>query len=225
MSWFQLDPPSLAARAQDSAVPSLGASIGRGIIGFTLVSVAGFLPWGVFGRWFRFAGGELAMYLVCAVVFIGLSGLLLHKLIIGQGSLSRFYKLFTPAFAVYSVAWIAGWMTLRGHTGSVVGLFAGTAAMGLMLALAFDALGQLGKVIAALFVLNALGYFIGGEIEIAMIGMPECTVGGVTLARPTQVMLAKMQWGVCYGIGLGAGLGVAFYLCQSRARALLAGSP
>jgi hypothetical protein len=31
------------------------------------------------------------------------------------GSLTRFYKLFSLAFSAYSVLWIAGWMTHRGH--------------------------------------------------------------------------------------------------------------
>lgn len=221
MGWFQLDPESIAQRAQTTAAPTLSASICRGVIGFTLVSIAGFLPWGVFGRWFRGPNGELTMYIVCAVVFVVLSGVLLHRLILGAGSLSRFYKLFTIAFTAYSIAWIAGWMILRGHLGSVAGLLAGTAVMGVILCLAFDALGQLGKVIAALFVFNALGYFIGGEIEVALIHMPSLSIGGTVLARSTQVMIAMMQWGVCYGIGLGAGLGIAFHLCQSRARALM----
>lgn len=221
MSWFQLDPPTLAVRAQGTTVLSFSASLWRGIWGFTLVSIAGFLPWGVFGKWFRFPGGELTMYLVCALVFLLLSGLLLHRLIIGDGSLSRFYKLFTPAFALYSVAWIAGWMLVRGHTGSIVGLLSGTAIMGWMFAAAFDAKGQALKVIAALFVLNSLGYFIGGVIEVALLKMPELTIFGITLAPRTQRMVAMMQWGVCYGIGLGAGLGVAFHLCQSKARELL----
>ena len=132
------------------------------------------------------------------------------------------YKLFCPAFAAYSVAWIMGWMTLRGHPGSLAGLLAGTMVMGWMLATAFDARGEVLKVVAALFVLNSIGYFIGGWIEGALVGIPECSVGGVALAKPTQMTLAKMQWGICYGIGLGAGLGVAFHLCQTRARAVLA---
>lgn len=224
MSWFQLDPESLTKRAQGSAMRSLGASLWLGIWGFTLVSIAGFLPWGVFGKWFRFSGGELTMYIVCALVFLLLSGLLLHRLIKGTGSLSRFYKLFTPAFAAYSVAWIAGWMLVRGHAGSVVGLLSGTAIMGWMFVAAFDAKGQALKVIAALFVLNSLGYFIGGVIEVAILNMPEFTILGTTLAPRTRRMIAMMQWGVCYGIGLGAGLGVAFHLCQSKARELLAKS-
>lgn len=222
MSWFQLDPQSIANRTHASAVPSLGTSLWRGIIGFTIVSIAGFVPWGVFGKWFRGHGGELTMYIVCAVVFIVLSGLLMHRLILGQGSLSRFYKLFSPAFAAYSVAWIAGWMLLRGHPGSIVGLLSGTAIMGIMLVAAFDAWGQVVKVILALFVLNSVGYFIGGVLETNMLAMPSVTVLGFTLSDAAQRMVAKMQWGVWYGIGLGAGLGVAFHLCQAKARALIA---
>src|SRR5687768_3997476 len=98
MSWFELDPVSIANRMRAShspVVPSLGESVTRGIIGFTVVSIAGFAPWAVFGRWLYRQIGEAGMYAVCAVVFIGLSSPLLHRLIIGAGSLSRFYKVFT----------------------------------------------------------------------------------------------------------------------------------
>ena len=227
MSWFQLDPPSIAhrARAAGSPIPSLGASIARGVIGFTLVSLAGFVPWAFFGSWFRAPGrgGEVGMYLACALVFIVLSGLFLHRLILGPGSLPRFYKLFTPAFTVYSIAWILGWMTLRGHPGSIVGLLSGTALMGAILALAFDAKAQMLPVIAALFLLNSAAYFVGGAIEGWIIQLPKCEFAGVSLARPQQRILAMMSWGLFYGLGLGAGLGLAFHLCQSRARAILRG--
>src|SRR5262245_33472696 len=138
MSWFQLDPDSIAERVRANGrpakVPNLGTSLQRGILGFTVLSVAGFVPWAVFGRWFYRNVGELGLYVVCALVFIGLSGPLMHRLIIGPGSLSRFYKLFGITFAAYSVLWIVGWMALRGHSGSLAGLLLGTTAMGWMLA-------------------------------------------------------------------------------------------
>jgi hypothetical protein len=225
MSWFNLDPQSIVERSRASGVapnlPSLGTSLRRGIVGFTLMSVAGFAPWALAGRWFHRTVGEAGLYAVCAVTFIGLSGLLLHRLIIGPGSLVRFYKLFGVAFTAYSVAWIVGWMTLRGHLGSVVGLLAGTAAMGWMLARAFDAIGTVLKVIAALFVLNALGYFIGGWVEGGLVGLDEFSLFGMTVEKPARMMLAKLLWGVCYGIGFGAGLGLAFHYCQSNVRTLL----
>ncbi len=209
MSWFQLDPQSIATRAHSAgaSVPTLGASLMRGMVGFTLVSVAGFVPWAVFGRWFHQHGGEAMMYAACALVFLVLTGPLLHRLIIGPGSMARFYKLFGLSFTVYSVAWIVGWMKLHGHVGSVVGLLAGTALMGCMLAAAFDAWGAVVKVIAALFILNSAGYFLGGVVEGALIEQHRLT--------------AMLMWGVFYGLGLGAGLGLAFYFCQEQARALL----
>jgi hypothetical protein len=211
MSWFQLDPQSIAARARaaGSTAPTLRESITRGMIGFTVVSVAGFVPWAVFGKWFHRHGGEAGMYAACAIVFLALTAPLLHRLIIGPGSMARFYKVFCPAFAAYSVAWIVGWMMLRGHAGSIAGLASGTIVMACMLVGAFDALRVVSKVFLSLFVLNTIGYFVGGFSEAALIKQ--------------YPLIAMLSWGVFYGLGLGAGLGLAFYLCQERARKLLAG--
>jgi hypothetical protein len=223
MSWFQLDPQSIADRTAPSPepIPSLAASVVRGIVGFTLVSVAGFAPWAVWGRMLYGLLGEAGLYAVCAIVFIGLSGPLLHRLIIGTGSLVRFYNLFSIAFAAYAVAWIAGWMALRGHPGSIAGLLAGNVAMGWILATAFDARGSALKVMAALFLLNTAGYFAGGWIEGAITGTKDLTLPGLT--RGASLTTAKLLWGVCYGVGFGAGLGLAFYFCQEAAREQLRG--
>jgi hypothetical protein len=225
MSWFQLDSESVAARVQASGlalnVPRLGTSLRRGIVGFTVLSIAGFVPWAIFGRWFYRNVGEAGLYVVCAVVFIGLSGPLMHRLIIGPGSLSRFYKLFAVTFAAYSTLWIAGWMALRGHPGSLAGLLAGTAAMGWMLARAFDARGATLKLIAILFVLNSLGYFIGGWVEGGVMAMKQPSLFGAPVPKRTQMRTAMLLWGVFYGLGFGAGLGWAFHLCQTRTRAAL----
>src|SRR5262249_53912125 len=54
MSWFQLDPQTIAARVHSAggavSIPTVAASVLRGIAGFTLVSIAGFAPWAVWGR-------------------------------------------------------------------------------------------------------------------------------------------------------------------------------
>jgi hypothetical protein len=210
MALFQLDPHSIAARVRAAAepgpVPTLGASIIRGILGFTVVSVAGFLPWPIFDQWFR-GLREMHLYIACTVLFIGLSGPCLHRLILGPGSLARFYQLFTVAFLAYAVVWVALWMTLRGDSGSIGGLLGGTAVMGAILALSFDAPRAMLGSIAALFVLNTLGYYAGDWIE-----------GKLILEHR---LVAILLWGACYGIGFGAGLGIAFHLCQARARELL----
>ena len=210
MALFQLDPQSIAQRVQASGqpfrVPTLGASVLRGIIGFTLVSVAGFAPWPILDRWFGWME-EMGLYVTCTAVFIGLSGMLLHRLIIGSGSLPRFYKVFTFAFIAYVIAWAAFWIWLRSEAGAIAGLLGGTAAMGAILAFAFDARRAAMKIIAALFVLNAAGYLAGGWIE-GKLGIYH---------RLTAILL----YGICYGIGFGAGLGMAFHFCQARARAVI----
>ena len=223
MSWFQLDPESIAKRcAGNVLVPTLGVSLRRGMVGFTVVSVAGFAPWVLAGQWIHQHVGEAGLYAVCAAVFIGLSGPLLHRLIIGAGSLVRFYKLFGVGFAAYSIGWIVGWMALRGNFGSVVGLLVGTVAMGWIFTRAFDAGKEMLKVMTALFVLNALGYFIGGWVEGSVGRLNELSLPGFSLEKSACRALGKILWGVCYGVGFGAGLGLAFYFCQGRVRALLA---
>jgi len=222
MAWFQLDPQSTVTRLRESnpsaRPPTLGASLGRGMIGFTILSIAGFVPWAVFGRALYRSLGEGGMYAVCALIFVALSGPLLHRLIIGPGSMSRFYKLFAITFTAYSIGWIAGWMLLRGHLGSVVGLLAGTIPMGAMMTRAFGARGRTLPVIAALFLANAAGYFIGGVLDAAIGSLRESAEPG---QRATIGMLAHLAWGLCYGLGFGAGLGLAFHLCQARVRELL----
>jgi hypothetical protein len=81
--------------------------------------------------------------------------------------------------------------------------------MGTVLAWAFGAWRELPGIIAALFVLNALGYYAGGWFE-----------GRLAIHHRFAGM---MLWGVCYGVGFGAGLGIAFHLCQRRVRRALCG--
>jgi hypothetical protein len=219
---FELDPESIAERVKASGaparVPSLGASLLRGILGFTIVSVAGFAPWALAGRPLQRSVGEAGMYAVCAITFIGLSGLLLHRLIIGPGSLPRFTKLFGLAFAAYSAAWIAGWMGLHGHRGSLVGLFAGTVLMGAMIAWAFDERRAAPASIAALFVLNTIGYYAGGWMEGKVAKLPNLSLAGLVVEKDPPITIAMLLWGIGYGIGLGAGLGLAFHFCQKSVR-------
>ena len=181
-------------------------SIIRGIIGCTIMSVAGFAPWALAGLWLAETIGEAGLYAVCALVFIGLSGPLLHRLVIGPHSMASFYKLFSVAFGAYAIAWTIGWMCVRGTRGSLVGFVAGTALMAIVLAVAFDGLRFVWKIFAALFVFNTVGYFAGEWVARAM------------ASSPTHPIMDKLVWGVFYGIGLGAGLGLAFHYSQTDLR-------
>lgn len=222
---FGLDAQSIAQRAvaglQPPHLPTLSESVLRGVIGFTLVSLGGFAPWVLAGGWFDRELGEIGLYLSCAVVFIGLSGPLLHRLIIGRGSLVRFYKLFSVAFLTYAVAWTVGWMALRGKAGSVAGLLAGTLAMGAILSVAFKAHGVILRIVILLFLTNAAGYFAGEWAYDSILAMKEGHALGLVLESSTRALLSKTACGLFYGLGFGTGIGFAFYACQSEARQLI----
>ena len=196
-----------------STVTRLGFLL-RGTLGFTLVSLLGFAPWALAGGWFYRHVGEAGLYAVCALVFISSSGPLMHGLILGPKPRLRFYAIFTPAFTAYGIAWTVAWMCWKGHGGSVLGLLVGTALMGTIMTWALDARRQLLKVVVVLFVLNALGYFVGGVFDAWIRGMEKLSV-----SNATQDALAHGSWAVAYGIGFGAGLGLAFYQCQGVDRA------
>jgi hypothetical protein len=224
VGWLQLDPQSIADRANAAnlaAGPSMVESVLRGALGFALVSVAGFAPWALAGRWFHQTVGEVGMYAACALVFIGLSGPILHRLIIGPGTVLRFYLLFGVSFLAYALGWTLAWMSIRGHLGGLIGLLVGTFAMAWIFVRAFEVPGVLVKVAAELFLGNAAGYFVGGWVVAGIVRMGTIHVFGIVLDRPTTRILAMFAWGLCYGLGFGVGLGLAFYHCQSRARALL----
>ena len=230
---FGLDPQNIANRintsVQPTHIPTAGESILRGTIGFTLVSLGGFAPWVLGGRWFYRNIGEAGLYAMCAAVFIGLSGLLLHRLIIGPGSLVRFYKLFSLAFLAYAVAWTAAWMTLARSAGGpfagIIGALMGIVAMGGLLAWGFKAPETLVKIVAALFATNLAGYFIGEWAYNGVLALKEGNALGLVLEGSTRALLSKTAWGLCYGLGFGAGIGYAFYACQAKARILLQNQP
>lgn len=115
-------------------------------------------------------------------------------------------------------------MGLSGYSSdvrSLVGLFAGTLVMAVMFALAFEARRMVFLVFIALFGLNSLGYFVGGWIEGALAHEKQVAVLGIVLAGSKLTVFMKMMWGVCYGIGFGAGLGISFYIVQFKARAMI----
>ena len=220
---FDLDPAALAARARTSGgaprVPGLADSLLRGTLGFSLVSLGGFGPWVLTSRWFHQRGGEGAMYAACAVVFIALSGWLLHPLIIGPGNLRRFYQVFGLGFGLYAIGWTGGWMAWGGTTGSLAGLALGTAAMGWVFARAFRCPGRWPGLALILFAGNTLGYFAGDWAHVAVLH------AGGGLIPPGYIMAAKAVWGLAYGLGFGAGIGLVIYQCQTTARQLLRAAP
>lgn len=92
---------------------------------------------------------------------------------------------------------MAGYFFIRGVAGEWVGSFAGSVLLGLSFAAGFNAWKLALRFCTILFIANSIGYFLGDAINEA--------IGG---------QMGMLLWGVSYGIFLGFGLGLSFYLLQ-----------
>jgi hypothetical protein len=183
----------------------------RGSLGFAVVSVAGFAVWAFAGRFLAAHVGAAGLYLACAIVFIALSGLVLHPLVRGPGSLGRFYKIFIPAFGAYAIAWSAVWFALRFGTGEWLGSLAGSIVLTGMIGRGLKSYRSIVKVCVIVFVLHSAGYFFVGRL---MQWLAVSMAGGLKNGHVSA--LPKLCWGLLYGLGVGAGLGYAFFTFQNE---------
>lgn len=181
-------------------VPSLARSIATGAIGFGLVSLCVFATVAFAERWIYQNLGLTGAYLMWTVLFILLSGAVFGSLVVGRWRLPKFYLLWAIAFFAYAAAWMIAYFTLGRTAGELVGSLVGSILMAVVLAMGFRSLRSIVKVSAILFVLNAIGYFLGAALF-------------DSLSAPTGMLL----FGVVYGLFFGAGIGAALHLIQREA--------
>jgi len=171
-------------------------SIALGGFGFALVSVAAYSVWA-----FVRLRSEVALYSSIALVFLGLSGLVLHRLMHPPRRMVRFYLVFVPAFLAYAAAWSGCWFATRSRLGewaaSLAGSVAFTAVAGVLLGRRRGWLVATGVLFAA----HSAGYFLGGWAYEQLHGSPA---------------LPRLSWGFCHGLGFGAGLGFVFHSFQKE---------
>ena len=180
---------------------------------FAAVSLIAFSVWAFGGQWFRFPGGELTMYAVIAVVFLGLSGLLMHRHLRGERRLSRFYGAFLPAFFAYAVLWCVAWFVVKGRPGEWIGSLAGSVAFAAVVHWRMKSARMFWISALVLCFTHSLGYFIGGEM---MYGTLREGLAGVS--KQTVAHIAKLYWGLFYGLGFGIGIGATFHYAQVDGR-------
>lgn len=226
MKPFGLDTDSILARVADAAVPprvpTFRQSLFIGGVGFGLVGLAAFAVWAIGGKALTQAVGELGLYAVCALVFVGLAGIVFGQLVIGPGGTRRIYGLFTLAFVTYSVVWTAAWFGLRGTLAAeVAGAVLGSAAMAGLLAWGFGTTREVLRMVAALILFNSLGYFLGEVWWRWLPGEGGAQLLGSLFNRPQRALLAMLGWGGLFGAFFGAGVGYAIYRCQEEVRARL----
>lgn len=206
-----LDPDNIMDRVRlsgaGSRIPSLRRSILVGSLGFTLVGLTSFAVWAFGGRWLESHVGELGLYVACATVFIGGGSCVFGSLVIGPERVRRFFGLFALSFFLYAGVWTGSFFSLRNKSGEWLATFLGPAILGMTFANEFGALAAVRKIVVVLVAGHSLGYFAGSILHGAFPGL-----------------IGKLLWGAAYGLGFGAAIGCALYLCQQRVRERLATS-
>jgi hypothetical protein len=196
MRVFGLYPDQVLARApaaQMRAPASASFSIVYGALGFGAVSVLAYSIWA-----YKLIGNEAALYATIAAVYVGLTGVVLSRLVMGPGATPRFAALFAIAFLAYAVAWCAFWFGLKGkHHADLWGSAVGLAAMTWLVRSAFAKRDDFLLMFAVLFGFHSLGYYLGDALHAALRGST-----------------GRLLWGAAHGAGFGAGVGYLIHRCQ-----------
>lgn len=92
-----------------------------------------------------------------------------------------------------------------------MGSLTGSVVLALMICLGFGNFHHVLKVCISMFILHSAGYFLGGRL---MHWVASATASGV--GNGHNSVFPKLCWGMIYGLGLGAGLGYAFFTIQGK---------
>lgn len=181
---------------------SLATSMIVGCLSFGAVSALAYsiwaFPWIIGLPAFPRPARTAIMYTSIALVYIGLGGLALSRLVAVAGAWRRFPFLFATAFVTYAILWSACWFGLKGkYQADLFGAAFGLAAMTWIFHQAFGQPRGFVRSFAALLLCHSLGYYAGGKLY--------AEVGGPT---------GRLLWGAAHGLGFGTGLGCVLFYCQ-----------
>jgi hypothetical protein len=125
----------------------------------------------------------------------------------------RFYKAFIPAFLAYAIVWCAAWFIFRFGLGEWLGSLLGSVGFVTVTSRAFGKCHGIVRASIILFGLHSAGYFLGGKSMQWLTG-PAGTAMLTGLSKVQLAAIAKLSWGLLYGLGFGAGIGYAFCTFQ-----------
>ena len=193
--------------AQKSAAVAAAIS---GAWRFALVSILGFAPWALPRH-----GGEGQLYFECLIAFLVFAQVLLVPMVHRENRYKRFNSSFVPAFIAYAVVWSACWFAFRAKGGEIAGLILGCLAFAWVLGKRLRSTDGLGSVVLVLILAHAAGYWLGSYV-FSMARNPPALFSGWD--KKDIWTLAKLSWGLFYGLGFGAGIGYAFYRFQQTSK-------
>ena len=175
------DQTSLTVHSSSGAVVFAGLRFS--VVGLAAYSIWAFAP--------TMEGGVSA----CALIFILLGGLALYPDVSDRIGFFKFCLTFAAAFVAFAAIWCAVYFVLKGKHGEVLGFLFGVAAMCLVFQRTIGSNKPLIAAIGVAFTCHIAGYLAGDYLFYSVLlpqGLP---------------VLGKLGWGICHGIGFGAGLG------------------
>ena len=124
---------------------------------------------------------------------------------IQAGSRLRFCLSFAGGFLLYAVIWSVAWFSLPNTFGEITGSFFGLLAFTAVLRTTLKFPQSLMTATAVIFLWHTLGYYTGGFAYLSL--QNKGPLGIILSAEPTTVRLvARLSWGLFYGLGLGIGI-------------------
>ena len=193
--------------APDPAAPcppfSLWFAMVYGCLSFGAVSTLAYSIWA-----FRLVPGTVGLYTTTALVYLGLGGLALSRLVAVPGAAWRFTVCFATVFLAYAVCWCAFWFGLKGEMrADFHGAATGLAVLTWLVMRAFGQPRGFLAMFAGLLALHSVGYYAGEYLYAVVRGAN-----------------GRLLWGAAHGLGFGAGLGYVLFQCQRRRPAPAAAS-
>ena len=181
---------------------------------FAVVSVLAYGFWAIQPKILPKNYGEPATFVGCLIAFAVFAEIFLVPLVHPPDARRKFNGSFIPAFVIYAAVWSACWFALKFGRGEWLGSAVGCAAFAFILGKRLGAREGYCKVILFLIVAHSAGYFLGGRLFFWIVPR---TGFLDSLSKQEVSMLAKLSWGLCYGLGFGAGIGYAFDVFQRAA--------
>ena len=135
-----MDPATRNRVSSEGSFLKLSGCQFEGTLRFGLASLLVYATVASGERWMYQHVGLMGAYGVWTLLFISLGGFALKPLVVQPKAKRTFWRWFGLAFFAYAAGWMASYFTLRGTAGEWWGSLVGSATLGMVLAVVFDAL-------------------------------------------------------------------------------------